>query len=179
MTISYLYIFHSIVFHCLGSVGYVAVPHDAVGTWGANSRSSRAELLEGKASSVWQTSSGDIQVDTTKKQLPHSFQKKKYIDKNYFLFKDFLLNLILFIASVGPGALHVPDAGYQMAILQFACLMCQGMKYSYPNGKHQNHPTGLQSRIWMYMKRPNEEFRTIQWCHNLVFWKLDENMRNA
>ena len=32
MTISYLYIFHSIVFHCLGSVGYVAVPHDADGT---------------------------------------------------------------------------------------------------------------------------------------------------
>lgn len=87
MTISYLYIFHSIVFHCLGSVGYVAVPHDAVGTWGANSRSSRAELLEGKASSVWQTSSGDIQVDTTKKQLPHSFQKKNILIKTTFFLR--------------------------------------------------------------------------------------------
>ena len=73
--------------------------------------------------------------------------KKKYIDKSNFLFNDFLLNLILFIVPVGPGALHVTDAGYQMAVLQSVCLMCQGMKYSYPNGKHQNHPTSLQSRI--------------------------------
>ena len=38
------YMFHSIVFHCLR---VVAVPH-ADATWGANSRSNGAELLEGK-----------------------------------------------------------------------------------------------------------------------------------
>lgn len=94
--------------------------------------------------------------------------KKKYIVKSYFLLNDFLLNLILFIAPVGPGALHVTDAGYQMAICSLF-VWCVRVWSTHTR----------TARIWMYIKRPDKKFRTIQWCHNLVFWKLDENMRKA
>ncbi len=208
-----MYDYFLLPFHSLPLLRVVAVPH-ADATWGANSRSNGAELLEGKqhdltrpgpqnrglvrAIPLFQGNLGwwnmIIWPDNLiqQKELPHSFQKDDWKASVFFgiilasELKSFQclnncpvsadltprpLPLRIAILLFGPGPLHVPDAGYQMALLQSVCLMCHDMKLSYFVGRHQNHPTNVEAEYeatwWGNLY--------FQWCHNLVFWRLDEN----
>ena len=152
MTISYLYVFHSVVFHCLGSVGYVAVPHDADGT--EEQIAEAAELNFWKARLAVFNKNLQVIYKLIQKKMPHSFQ-----------------TLWTWFFSLRPSVQAHSMSQTQATKWQFCSLFVWCVRV------WSTH-TGT-ARIWMYMKRPDEEFRTIQWCHNLVFWKLDENMRKA
>lgn len=155
MTISYLYVFHSVVFHCLGSVGYVAVPHDADGT--------EEQIAEAAELNFWKAR---LAVFDKNLQVIYKLIQKNCLTPS----KPFELDSF----HCARRSRRTPCPRRRLPNGSFAVCLFDVSGYEVLWSTH----TGT-ARIWMYMKRTDEEFRTIQWCHNLVFWKLDENMRKA
>ena len=171
--------FHSIVFHCLGSLLFLMrmPPEEQIAEatelnfWKANGTTSHDLGPQNgglvREITLFQVKYDNLarQFDTTKRVA--SLLSKRWLE-SFSLFgitlaselKSFQclnncpvsadltprpLPLRIAILLFGPGPLHVPDAGYQMALLQSVCLMCHDMKLSYLNGKHQNHPTNVEA----------------------------------